>query len=66
METAIRFFEFFMFNGDVENTALATLIIYMLLICEAEILELDSDDCFRFVGHGKFIEACFTNPNYFK
>ena len=50
MEVALRLFEFFIFNQDVENVALTTLFIYILQLSEQEILELESDECFRFIG----------------
>ena len=61
METALRLFEFFVFNCDSQSTAICTLIIYCLQICEEHILNnlVDNDEAlFRFIGHGQFIELC--------
>ena len=70
METSLRLFEFFIFNCDSQTTAICTLIIYCLQICEEHILtNLVDDDAelFRFIGHGKFLEECmgYKSPEFF-
>lgn len=66
-EIAARVFEFFVFNNDLDCQATVNLFIYMLQIREDLILEIEeSEECFRYVGHGQFITDCLTDPNIFK
>lgn len=71
METALRLFDFFIFNYDSQMTALCSLVIYCLQICEeyifAEVIDYP-DELFRFIGHGKFLEMCMGHerPDLFE
>ena len=66
MDSAMMLFGYFIFNNDEENHAVNALIIYALQICEEEILEMEAFECFRYIGHGRFIEDCFSQPARFK
>ena len=66
MESAMRLFEYYIFNNDEESIAMTTILIYMLQILEEDILQMEDDDCFLYIGHGTFIDDCFSQPAHFK
>ena len=61
----MRLFEYYIFNND-EGIAMTTILIYMLQILEEDILLMSNDDCFLYIGHGTFIDDCFSQPTHFK
>jgi hypothetical protein len=55
VDVSTRILEWVLFL-DNEDHGLVVLIVYMLKICEAEILKLsDKNERFRYISHGKFI-----------
>jgi len=64
VDVTVRIFEIIIFQG-LGDASLVSLIVYMLMIMEDDILSIEDEDVrFKYVGHGKFIVDCVRNKAY--
>ena len=64
-EVSRRIFELVIFESYGDDS-LSRALVYMLMIMEDRVLEMNCGDRFRYIGHGKFITDCFMDPNSFR
>lgn len=65
VEVARRVFELVIFEGYGDES-LSRAILYMLMITEEKVLQMDPMECFRYIGHGRFIAECFQDKRLFR
>jgi len=65
VEVSRRVLELVIFEGFGDES-LSRMIVYMLMINQEKVLELDAGARFRYIGHGKFIEECFRDKDLFR
>ena len=66
IEVSARIFESIIFE-EAGDYSLVRLILYMLMICEKDILaKNDPEQRWRYISKGWFINDCIQNKDYFQ
>ena len=64
VEVSRRVFEIVIFEGYGDES-LSRMLIYILMINQEKVLEMNGGDRFRYIGHGRFIADCFQDKELF-